>query len=224
MGLGCWGGGGGGGSSNPNLEGFVKIRGSTAAALKDPSIIQWPAGFLAWFVCVSVSNRDPQCACPEEVAPICMSVWAFRTGKSHIWRKFQISANVSILTFFQISNIPLRSDLIWHAKWINLFCQPLAHRAGFMKLRHFASLFRALKRGTLQICKKSIEDPVELLHFSHFHHVWLVHWTNHLLPATGDSGLAPRGGTRTLELGLPISAVSLQWWPPCDPWSQAIIL
>jgi hypothetical protein len=30
---------------------------------------------------------------------------------------------------------------------------------------------------------------VELLHFSHFHHVSLVQWTNHLLPATGGNSL-----------------------------------
>jgi hypothetical protein len=50
---------------------------------------------------------------------------------------------------------------------------------------------------------------VELLHFSHFHHVSLVQWTNCLLPATGGSGSRPKGATHTLELGLPVSAVSL---------------
>jgi hypothetical protein len=50
---------------------------------------------------------------------------------------------------------------------------------------------------------------VELLHFSHLHHISLVQWTNCLLPATGDSSLCPRVGTHTLELGLPVSAVSL---------------
>jgi hypothetical protein len=29
---------------------------------------------------------------------------------------------------------------------------------------------------------------VELLHFLHFHHVSLVQWTKHLLPAPGGSG------------------------------------
>jgi hypothetical protein len=51
---------------------------------------------------------------------------------------------------------------------------------------------------------------VELLHFSHFHHVSLVQWTNRLLPATGGSSLCPRGATHTLELELPVSAASLQ--------------
>ncbi len=63
---------------------------------------------------------------------------------------------------------------------------------------------------------------VELLHFSHFHHVSLVH-TNRLLPATGGSGLRPRGTTHTLELGLPVSAVLQQWWPRRDPWSPAMM-
>jgi hypothetical protein len=64
---------------------------------------------------------------------------------------------------------------------------------------------------------------VELLHFSHFHHVSLVQWNNHLLPPTGDSSLHPGGATHTLELGLPVSAVLLQWWPRRDPWSPAMI-
>jgi hypothetical protein len=51
---------------------------------------------------------------------------------------------------------------------------------------------------------------VKLLHFSHFHHVLLVQWTNRLLPATGGSSLRPRGAAYTLELGLPVSSVSLQ--------------
>jgi hypothetical protein len=50
---------------------------------------------------------------------------------------------------------------------------------------------------------------VELLHFSQFHHVSLVQWTNCLLPATGGSSSRPRGATHTLELGLPVIAVSL---------------
>jgi hypothetical protein len=48
---------------------------------------------------------------------------------------------------------------------------------------------------------------VELLRFSHFPHVSLVQWTNHLLPATGDSGLRledakTHNGTRFLLLAL----------------------
>jgi hypothetical protein len=43
---------------------------------------------------------------------------------------------------------------------------------------------------------------VELLHFSHFHHVSLVQWTNRLLLATGGSSLRPGGATHTLELCL----------------------
>jgi hypothetical protein len=43
---------------------------------------------------------------------------------------------------------------------------------------------------------------VVLLHFSHFHHVSLVQWTNCLLPATGGSGSCPGGATHTSELGL----------------------
>ncbi len=39
----------------------------------------------------------------------------------------------------------------------------------------------------------------------------LVQWTNRLLPATGGSGLRPGGATHTLEPGLPVSDVSLQW-------------
>ncbi len=53
--------------------------------------------------------------------------------------------------------------------------------------------------------------PVELLHFSHFHHVSLVQWTNRLLPATVGTSLHPGGATHTLELGLPVSTVSLQY-------------
>ncbi len=44
---------------------------------------------------------------------------------------------------------------------------------------------------------------VELLHFSHFHHVSLVHWTKRSFPATGGSDLCSRGATHTLELRLP---------------------
>jgi hypothetical protein len=60
---------------------------------------------------------------------------------------------------------------------------------------------------------------VELLHFSHFHHVSLVQWTNRLLPATGAqfSSSRPGDATHTLELGLPGSDLSLQLWPPT--WS-----
>jgi hypothetical protein len=56
-----------------------------------------------------------------------------------------------------------------------------------------------------------IGQRIRLLHLSHFHHVSLVQWTNRLLPATGGSGLRPAGSTHTLELGLPISAVSQHW-------------
>ncbi len=52
-------------------------------------------------------------------------------------------------------------------------------------------------------------SPVELLHFSPFHHFSLVQWTNHLLPATGGSDSRPGGAIHTLELELPVSAVSL---------------
>jgi hypothetical protein len=62
-----------------------------------------------------------------------------------------------------------------------------------------------------------MDTDVELLHFSHFQHVSLVQWTNHLLPATGGNGSGPGGATHTLELGLPVSAVSLQWSPRHDP-------
>ncbi len=54
-------------------------------------------------------------------------------------------------------------------------------------------------------------SPVELLHFSHFHHVSLVQWINRLVPATGDSGSRLGGATHTLELGLPVSTVLLHW-------------
>ncbi len=64
---------------------------------------------------------------------------------------------------------------------------------------------------------------VELLHFSHFHYVSLVQWTNRLRPSTGGSGSRLGGATCTLELRLPVSAVSLQWWPGRDPWSPATI-
>ncbi len=65
-------------------------------------------------------------------------------------------------------------------------------------------------------------DIVELLHFLHFYHVSLVQWTICLLPATGGSGLRPGGATHTLELGLPVSYVSLHWWPQRDPWSPTM--
>jgi hypothetical protein len=53
---------------------------------------------------------------------------------------------------------------------------------------------------------------MELLPFSHFPHVSLVQWTNRLLPATGGSDSRPRGATHALELGLPVSAISLQMY------------
>jgi hypothetical protein len=34
-------------------------------------------------------------------------------------------------------------------------------------------------------------SPVELLHFSHFHHASLVQWTNRLLPTAGGSSPCP---------------------------------
>ncbi len=34
-------------------------------------------------------------------------------------------------------------------------------------------------------------SPVELLHFSHFHYVSLVQWTDGLLPATGGQWFVP---------------------------------
>jgi hypothetical protein len=52
---------------------------------------------------------------------------------------------------------------------------------------------------------------VDLLHFSHFHHVSLVQWTNHLLPDKGGGSSRPRDVTHTLELGLPVSTVSLHF-------------
>jgi hypothetical protein len=57
------------------------------------------------------------------------------------------------------------------------------------------------------------KDILELLHFLQFHHVSLVQWTNHLLPATGGSGSHPRVATHTRKLGLPVSANPLL----CDP-------
>jgi hypothetical protein len=46
---------------------------------------------------------------------------------------------------------------------------------------------------------------------SHTHYVLLVQWTNQLLPATRGSGMRPGSATHTLELGLPVSCISLQW-------------
>jgi hypothetical protein len=119
---------------------------------------------------------------------------------------------------------------------------------------------------------QQLSDPVrnltsvELLHFSHFHHVSLVQCTNLLLPVTGDSGLRLGGAIHTwnwdphlelgstlgtgihtwnwnphlelestlgtgihtwnwnphLELGLPVSTISLHWWPQGDHWSLAM--
>ncbi len=44
-----------------------------------------------------------------------------------------------------------------------------------------------------------------------------------LLPATGGSSLHPSGAPTLLELGSPVSSVSLQWWSQRDPWSPATI-
>ncbi len=53
------------------------------------------------------------------------------------------------------------------------------------------------------------ESPVEALQF---HTTIMSHWSSGLTicPATGGNGLRPGSTTHTLELGLPISAVSLQ--------------
>jgi hypothetical protein len=53
-------------------------------------------------------------------------------------------------------------------------------------------------------------SSVEILHFSHFHHVSLVQWINCLIPAIGGRGSRPGGATHTLKLRLLLSAVSLQ--------------
>jgi hypothetical protein len=52
---------------------------------------------------------------------------------------------------------------------------------------------------------------VELLHFSHFYHVSLVQWTNCWLPTQGAEVHALGVQPTLLELGLPVSAVLLQW-------------
>ncbi len=54
-------------------------------------------------------------------------------------------------------------------------------------------------------------SSVELQHFSHFYHVSLVQWTNCLLPAQGAEVHALGVQPTLLELGLPVSAVLLQW-------------
>ncbi len=54
----------------------------------------------------------------------------------------------------------------------------------------------------------------------------MSHWSSGLticFPPQGAMVRAPRGATHTLELGLPVSAVSLQWSPRHDPWSPAMI-
>ncbi len=55
---------------------------------------------------------------------------------------------------------------------------------------------------------------LELLHFSHFHHVSLIQWTNSMLTATGGSGSRLWDATHTLAQWnqvSPVSDVSLNW-------------
>ncbi len=51
---------------------------------------------------------------------------------------------------------------------------------------------------------------MELLHFSHFHHILVVWWTNCLLPAKESSSSRLGGATHTSELGLIVSTVLLR--------------
>jgi hypothetical protein len=52
---------------------------------------------------------------------------------------------------------------------------------------------------------------MEPLHFSHHYTVSLVQWVNRLLPAKEGSSLHPRDAPTLPELGLSVSALSLQW-------------
>jgi hypothetical protein len=55
-------------------------------------------------------------------------------------------------------------------------------------------------------------EYVEPLHLSHHYTVSLVQLVNHLLLARRDSGSCPRDApTLTMELGSPVSDVSLHW-------------